>query len=288
MRSQLEKRLQVFTHAAQGLAWSAHKDMMQMVRNGCTRRIVTTGYAERRLNGHCEGKFLPGLYSYCNENHHDDNDMFTPTIIEEYSKFVEKSDYKQKLLDCPRMCLPTTCAYQVNWRPGFDAKGCSLQQHFVMSGLKMAMPLEDCIGHHFYASLYTHHTSVAILWYRDGGASIGSDNPEVLVFAWGSSGKDGNVIAVKKRTAEREARRDERLGEIFDRVFDLNDSDESDDSDEDETPAAVMPVAERGVQTASRPSSSVSLREQRRRLLDKRASKRRAQRKKDDDQNKRR
>ena len=194
MRSLLEKRLHLLTKKAREKAHAIHGDMMDLIDGSCTKRIVTTGSAIR-CHGKPRNKWGPNyFYSFCNEVHRDDCDLMTRFVRDMFWKRAN-NEYKKRILSTPKVCLPTTCAYQFSWRSPVDEVHFWLRQFFVMDGLGLAMPLEDGIAHHFLASLFSHHTSAAVLNHPNGDMSLGNEDPIALVFAWGNSGGPKNVIS---------------------------------------------------------------------------------------------
>ena len=194
MRSLLEKRLHLLTKRAREKAHAVHRDMMELIDGSCTKRIVTTGSAIRR-HGKPLNQWGPyHFYSFSNEVHVDDCDLMTRFVLKQFMSLADNA-YKRKILSFPKICLPTTCAYQFSWRSLSDSVNYALRQFFVMDGLGLAMPLEDGIAHHFLASIFSHHTSTAELRHPNGDVSLGDEDPIVLVFAWGNSGGPKNVVA---------------------------------------------------------------------------------------------
>ena len=237
VRSLLEKRLHMLTKKAQEKSQAIHPEMAQLMDGCCTKRIITSG-TSRRLFGKTRNQFGPTyFYSFSNEGHVDDSDLMRLDVIQDFLTRAD-TDYKRRILGFPKVCLPTTCAYQFNWESRWMEKENSFVQYFVMDGLGLAMPLEDGIAHHFMASLFAHNTSVGVLTFEDGEMSIGSDDPEILVFAWGRSGGSRNA----------RARREAREGSAS-RVGSLEADEESvpleqsnpvaDDFDDDKKPRAV-------------------------------------------------
>ena len=194
MRSLLEKRLHVLTKKAREKAYAVHGDLMQLIDGSCTKRIVTTGSAVRQ-HGKPSNQWGPHyFYSFTNQVHVDNCDLMTRRVIDFLVKRAD-NDYKKRIVEFPKVCLPTTCAYQFCWRSKSDESKYVLRQFFLMDGLGLAMPLEDGIAHHFMASLFAHNTSTAVLEHPKGGMSLGESDPVVLIFAWGNSGNSKNTIA---------------------------------------------------------------------------------------------
>ena len=100
------------------------------------------------------------------------------------------SKYQKDLVAMKGFCLPTTCGYQTLWKLSRKSnKGVesSVGQYFCMGGLRLNVMTDDGISHHFLASTFAHNTSVAVL--KEGEViSIGSVDPDVLIYAWGRYG----------------------------------------------------------------------------------------------------
>ena len=207
MRSCLEKRLHVLTASLKGKASLMHPGLMDIIGGSCTKRIVTTGFGIRR-RGKPSNKYGPYFwYSFVNQIHCNSCDQMDHPV-KDYFREKATTEYKRRLLECPDVPLPTTCGYQISWKEGVNRDKFSITQFFTMEGLGLTHPIEDGICHHFLASMFWHNTTMAVLTNANGDLCIGTEDPILLIFAWGSSGGPANVRAAAAR------RRSDRLNQL--------------------------------------------------------------------------
>ena len=218
LRSMLEKELRCLTNTVKQLAPIVNPQFMKVIGGSCTKEIATCGAAAtswevieeeiRRTGKSNQKRSAVSMYAYgfCNTPHRDTCDLLRGKARKEIEKELT-SEYGKRLTNLPDFGMPTTCGYQILWNPKSCGEYSSMiEQFFCMDGLSLAIPIVDCRYIHFLGSMFVHNTSVAVR--TDGRRlSIGDADPDVVVFAWGTSGGQENFKRRNKTQAGRTRKR---------------------------------------------------------------------------------
>lgn len=103
--------------------------------------------------------------------------------------------------------VPTTCCYQHVQ----DNNNFKFVQFFVMKGLGCCIPVEDPIGHNFYASTFVHNTSLCVAVHDNGNVYVSNKQLNLgNLVAWGSHG----VVQVGNNRSNAAQFRTEVVGDV--------------------------------------------------------------------------
>jgi hypothetical protein len=189
--------------------------LMGMVGWTCTRKILTTGHVPRpKVNKKKEEKgeeddkedIVTGIsnpsFGFVNASHIDKMDRLSKDQVDEWKALAKqkKWTYCSKVLDTPGFCLPTTCGYQFVFREK-AVDMFAVKAFFAMSGLGLAMRIEDGLVHHFMGAMFAHQTCLCVCIRKcDGWMSASNLDDQLQVVGWGTSG-GGREVAEAARAA---------------------------------------------------------------------------------------
>ena len=103
--------------------------------------------------------------TFCNQIHRDTCDELNEEEWSSMRKFADAT--MRRLFDFDGRCLPTTCGCQVVFKDSKLKRSMEVHQWFVLSGLGLAMPVENGRGINFLGSAFTHVTTVCITHYKN-------------------------------------------------------------------------------------------------------------------------
>lgn len=183
----MEKCLRKLTKNAVKLMKQLNPSLGEFAEPWCTKSIATTG-----LLGTGPTKSVP---AFCNQIHRDTCDELNEEEWASMRKFADPT--MRRLLDFDGRCLPTTCGYQVVFKDSKLKRSMEVHQWFVLSGLGLAMLIENGRGINFLGSAFTHVTTVCITHYKNEELIRWDNSADVLIFAWGETGGSKTAKAAK-------------------------------------------------------------------------------------------
>ena len=228
VQPKVRKVINALAENVSGVARAVNPILMKMVRNICTRNILTTGQVPEDKNK--DPNRLPQggsskwpIPSFANTSHFDARDKLTVEQRNTWKQQVEQDiqnpprtakymtkrgrhmreregqlRYLLRLLNEEDFCLPTTCGYQFVFQ-GDAEKELDVHAFFAMDGLGVAMAIDHGVMQHFMGAMFSHQTCLAIMHHRnDGRVSLSNADDDFLIIGWGSSG--GRTEVAEKNT----------------------------------------------------------------------------------------
>jgi hypothetical protein len=163
----------------------------------CSRQILTLG--------HPGG--IHAILGFANPEHVDIRDILFKWQVKEWSEAARNNQFKhcQELLAQPDFCLPTTCGYQIVHNNNHPKEEITVSAYFAMSGLGLAMKIENGVGNHFMGGMFTHNTCLPICCNNKGQLTASNKGNNLLIIGWGTSGGAREFSEIRHRAARRNA-----------------------------------------------------------------------------------